>query len=371
MPHRSGTGDCLSEMSDRVDASGLKVLVDYLGQLTKQVVLIAVLIIDIIVFALGLFVDIPIPHWVYWVVFAVSLFWASFRVYAEQERIRATGQKRYKSEIDALRTELQEIRAQAPKLELYFQTQEGPVDQLPLTIPLYPQPPDIESQIGKARSDLAYKPPKVSLPELGAFLFSHPTAEQLKEYNDEVEHYVEELRTHLERKDLYDVLMCRIHAIRIAVHNTGQCPAHDVSMFMSFPDSLRLASEEDLPSEPEAPCKPRLRKGIFDIVGGLSSVPHLPAMGDFGSHVGVLPTKPEVSGPDITEERSTQVRYWIGMLMHNIPEENLEPFFVIVPEERVNRVFDVPYEIHASEVPDPAEGALVLDLRYESGASDG
>jgi hypothetical protein len=345
----------------------LNLLAKYLGRLVRQWGALALLVVDVIAFAFGLATDRSLPQVVYWVVLVVSVLWASFQIYTEQEREKEEQRRLYEDKLDALNRKLQDIEGQRPELELHFQTDQGFVDHLVLTIPPYPEPPDIEEEIRKAQSALAYKPPKATLAGLGSFLMSQPTPEQLGEYNERAERYVNELRKYLEYKYLYDILVCRAHAIRLAVDNTGKRPAHDVTLLISFPDELRTVSKDDLPDRPEVPQKPRLPRGILDILdafGGLSAGIPLPGS-YFPSDIELPSLGGNVSGPYISEGHSTQVRYEIKTLMHNIPEADLDPFFVIVPEERVDRVFDIPYEIHASELPDPVRGGLTVTVQYE------
>jgi len=341
-------------------------LLKYLSRLIRQWGAIALLIIDVIAFALGLFTDISVSQWVYWVVFAVSVLWASFQIYAEQEREKAEQQRHYEDRLNALSLELQEIEGQRPKLELRFQTEQGPIDHLVLTIPPYPEPPDVEEEIREARTELAYKPPKATLAELGRLLMSQPTSEQLEDYNKQVEQYLDKLREYLKYKHRHDVFACRTHPLRLVVDNTGKRPAHDVTMFISFPDELQIVSEDNLPPEPEVPSKPRLPRGILDILEGLSAGIYMPGVPDFRSDIELSSIGGNVSGPHISQGHGTQVSYEIKTVMHNIPEADLDPFFVVVPDKRVDQIFDIPYEIHASELPDPAEGTLIIEVRYET-----
>lgn len=341
-------------------------LLKYLSRLIRQWGAIALLTIDVIAFALGLFTDISASQWVYWVVFAVSVLWAGFRIYAEQEREKAEQRRRYEDKLNALSLELQEIKGQRPKLELHFQTPQGLIDHLVLTIPPYPGPPDVEGEIRKARAELAYKPPKATLAEFGRLLMPQPTPEQLEEYNKQVEHYLDKLKEYLEYKHQHDVLMCRTHAIRLVVDNTGKRPAHDVTLFISFPEELQIVSEDDLPPEPKVPPKPRVPRGILDIFEGLNAGIYLPGMSDFQSDIDLPSIGGNASGPHISQGPSTEVTYEIRTVMHNIPEADLDPFFVIVPDKRVDQVFDIPYEIHASELPDPVKGTLTIEVRYET-----
>ena len=102
----------------------------------------------------------------------------------------------------------------------------------------------------------------------------------------------------------------------------------------------------------------------MDAIEGLSVTPVLP-ISRFWERVDLPPSGGNVSGPRISKGGSTVVSYEIKVLMHNVPEADLDPVYVVFPTERTERSFEIPYEIHAAELPEPARGTLGIYVQYQ------
>lgn len=322
----------------------------YVSEFLKQWVNVVFLVIEGATLACEALLGLPVPREIYWIVAAIGLLVAGFQVYLKQER-----------RIESLVGELQQVRERIPDIRLGFMGEGGLVTELEIAVPPYPKPPDIENLTKQREEELAYKkPPKY------ASILLRPTETHLEEYAEDVAQHLTEYKQYLESKHAYDVFWCKAYPIRLVAENKGNCPATDVLIRLHVPDELLVTRTSDLATEPEAPKKPKLRT-LLDVLDVTRiSVPYL------GNYlrpsnlwdIDLVAGDHDITGPFIEPDESTKVSYNLAKLMHNIPEKDLKPFYVMVPGERVNRQFDITYEIHANELPYPSKGQLKLELRY-------
>lgn len=333
-------------------------LCKYVSEFLKQWVNVVFLVIEGAAFAREVLFGLPVPREIYWIVAAIGLLVAGFRVYVKQERT-----------IESLARELQEVRERIPDIRLGFMEEGGLVTELEITVPTYPEPPDIESLIKQQEEELAHKPRKhppkyVSIVDISIPLWSQPTETQLEEYAEEVADYLTEYRKYLQSKYAYDIFLCKAYPIKLVIENTGNCPITDVIVLLHVPEQFLVLDYSDLPTEPEPPNKPILRTPLDAM-----RMPRLdlglqlprPNSWDIDAVVG----DDGVTGPFIEPDESRKVSYKVPKLMHNIPRKDFDAFYIVVPGERVSRDFDIPYEIHASELPYPSKGQLRLGVLYE------
>jgi hypothetical protein len=67
-----------------------------------------------------------------------------------------------------------------------------------------------------------------------------------------------------------------------------------------------------------------------------------------------------VSGPFISPKKSTEVVYEIRSLLHNFTEEDLDMVGFLVTDDGIGKSWDIEYEIHAGNLPEPVRGTLGL-----------
>jgi len=329
----------------------------YVSEFLKQWVNVVFLVIEGAAFACEALLGLPVPRETYWIVAAIGVLVAGFRVYLKQERT-----------IESLARELQEVRERIPDIRLGFMEEDGLVTELEISVPPYPEPPDIDDLTKQEEEGLAHKPrrhpPKhVSIGNISIPLWSQPTETQLQEYAEEVADYLTEYREYLQSKHAYDIFWCKAYPTKLVIENTGNCPITDVIVVLHVPEQFLVLEHSDLPTEPEPPTKPRLRTRL-----DVPEIP-IPYLGDYltrpySSDIDLVAGDDDVSGPFIEPEESPKVSYKLPKLMHNIPRKDFDPFYIVVPGERVSRNFDIPYEIHANELPYPSKGQLKLEVRY-------
>lgn len=330
----------------------------YVMGLIKHAVTWAVAVIDVIGYGLASWLRVPVPQWLYWVVLAGGILWAGFSLYREEVHKRLEFEE-----------ELAQIRERRPSLSLCLVEDDELRADLSVTVPIYPEVPDIEAFVSQRAEELEYRPPEAttsSVNKMATLMASlirfQPTAEQLERYREQVSEYLDEYRNHLELKYLYEHLACRSRQIQLAVDNKGNAPANSVVVRWFFPEEVKVTEASAFREEPQEPEKPG---AIWDFGSGLRHISSLldtyPGLRD----IELGGTELNVTGPMIETGKTTRVTYEIRKVMHNLPEKSLDPLVLVFPAERSDRVYDIPYEIHCDELPEPEKGALKINARYE------
>jgi len=328
--------------------------------LIKHAVTWAVAVIDVIAYGLVSWRGFVVPQWVYWVVLAGGILWAGFSLYREEAHKRL-----------GLEGELARIREREPSLRLCLVEEDELKADLSVIVPIDPEVPDVEALISQRAEELEYRPPESkpsSLAEIAlatSGMMTQPTSEQLEGYREQVSEYLDEYRNHLELKYSYEHLVCRSRQIQLAVDNKGNAPANSVVVRFFFPDEVKVLEPSEFPEEPQEPKKPPLPRGILDIIQRLGEIPSPLRMYPLPTDIEFREAAPDVIGPIIEPDKSTNVTYEIKKVMHNLPERSLDPLVLVFPAERSDRIYEIPYEIHCDELPGPESGALRIDVRYE------
>jgi len=331
---------------------------NYVVGLIKHTATKAVLVIDFVGFILAGALDVSVPRWVYWLVAVGGFLWANFSLYAGEAQ-----------KVLELQEELARIKEREPSLRLLLLDEADLRADLSVIVPIYPEVPDIEAFVSQRAEELEYRPPEAttsSVNKMATLMASligfRPTAEQLERYGEQVSEYLGEYRSYLERKSSYDHRVCRSRQIQLAVDNKGNAPANSVVVRWFFPEEVEVTEASESREEPQEPEKPR---AIWDFGSGLRDISSL-----LGTYPGLRDielggTELNVTGPMIETGKTTRVTYEIRKVMHNLPERSLDPLVLVFPPERSDRVYDIPYEIHCDELPEPERGALKINVRYE------
>jgi hypothetical protein len=184
------------------------------------------------------------------------------------------------------------------------------------------------------------------------------TEEELSAFHKRVDEYAGHLRDWLTAYETYQREVSLIFRSDLRFENRGRVPATDVRVQLRFPDAFQAV--EDYPELEERPDRPR------PPARGLAALPGL-ATPDFRiPHTSRYPmiTPPirgNVSAPRY-RRGSLVVEYEIDKLLHGVPEETDEPIMLRIEEDGR---YEIPWEVHAENLAEPATGTLVLEVVTE------
>jgi hypothetical protein len=193
--------------------------------------------------------------------------------------------------------------------------------------------------------------------ELGlAGLYEIP-AEDIRKYN-------EQLDVFYAAYEEYTLQLKRLHASRantvrldILAVNEGTCPAHDLDVFMHFPDGFALLMENGLPKDPPRPPPPPKPQTPAERMASAFQFPNLLSRAPYVNLPSSIPAPRNVSRPSIRRTKSYDVKVSITLLKHGFVEP-LEPLYLMFESRESFRSFTIDYRIHASNLPDASEGQL-------------
>jgi hypothetical protein len=335
--------------------------------------------IDIVLFLLDVAGFVAVIHWVVddWsegavvAVFVLVMHIGHYLIFRKQRGV-----------IAKLRDRIAELEGKHPDLDLFFwhdgkATRHRVIDVLPL-----PQEPNLDElvRVEAEQLEIAFRGSRPEangslgealekLSALGAGILSkrHKSAEVYKKESDS---YLEQYRQYHQYQHLLELWGARFRKTGFSVKNGGRVPAGDIVIIVHFPDEFVFPvldeiadAEEDYRNPPAPPARPDPYEYPL---AGLSNLTHIRDYPGLLAQVDLpgfrsLGSNPNVSGPSIDREDSTKVNYDIQKLNHGFTEE-LDEVGFLVTEEATERSWELPYSIHASELPEPIEGTLLLDV---------
>lgn len=202
-------------------------------------------------------------------------------------------------------------------------------------------------------------------------VFQMPTKEQLEHYKtSDIPAYLDQYRDYLLVADRHKSFWAKTTVLILALRNErAQVPADGVRVILRFPEGQGLhvlhideAPEEDVEAPvPPSPPQPRawyedLLKAQYRWIPDLSGL-RQQALGGMSA----IDVAGNVSGP-LIRRGSIIVEYQVGEILHNLPEDTRdEP--ILLQFDRTGR-WEVPYEIHARNLPQPRRGQFVVDANH-------
>jgi hypothetical protein len=275
--------------------------------------------------------------------------------------------------------ELALMKARLPRARLLFDTPNGPSAEATFSVrvPRHPSEADFEAQIAPLRARheevLAQMRGETGPPGLAKAMADFamavqfggpPKPEQISAHEQAVRSYLGKYWEYLERRHELEGIVGSTLRLRLLVVNEGRTPAQDCRVLLHFPDVVNV--KERPPAEglrlepPAAPVPP----SPLDWLRGLAIRPDLPDVGDL-LRIGRVPLLPDSSVPRIRRGRSIEVDYGPEDVMHGASFAwRLQPVYVVLPEESRPNDLDVPFEVHAANLPEPSKGALKISLQY-------
>jgi hypothetical protein len=343
----------------------------YFKALWKQWYSTVIAILEFLGFLLLTFKGIYIPAWVYLLIYGLVFLFANFIIYRDNQ-IKFKGLKEQsQKESDELRQRIAELEYAYPQLDLFFKVGNELAKSQTIVVEDPPKEVDIDNLVSIEKQKLAdsYSQKetresvrggiaKEMIPKILMGVKKSP-----EEYDDECKSYLKKFKDYLVSKQFYDLYKARYRYAHFAVKNTGKVPGEDIILVAHFPDVFNFLIRDDWEDiiariePPSAPERPMIMKSTFDNLMNyrISSLPNLyPILPKDISNLGPR----NVRGPFISPKKSTEVKYEIESLLHNFTEEKLDEIGFFVTDDAIGHSWNVEYEIHAANLPEPIKGPL-------------
>ncbi|MCB9454350.1 MAG: hypothetical protein H6672_23190 [Anaerolineaceae bacterium] len=159
----------------------------------------------------------------------------------------------------------------------------------------------------------------------------------------------------------YETYRTITREIVLVLENTGSAPAHDINMYLDFPNGFDLREELlPTPDEPVPPAKPEPKSLIPDI---FSSVPYIPnsLSSSFPNRPSYI-EPPESNGLVIRKSNSYEVSNDLDKLKHYLVWDWSPLYATFHKPTKLPTAFEIDYEIIAANIPDVIPGKLVIKL---------
>jgi hypothetical protein len=326
--------------------------------------------------------NLSIPPWVYFTIIGVEFLFAGFLIYYDDQVKLQNLKEETQKEIESLKSKILELEDRIPKLSLFFKVGDECVQKQTITVQPKPAIPEFDTLVEEERLRVtdAYKSqesklekfssdPAKRMDEMAKLMMDMP--KKREDYDEECREYIKKYRSYLISKYNYELGQDRYRVVHFAVKNTGRTPGKEIVVVAHFPDSFYLFGDEDDRAEsrqlfdynypPEKPAIPRVTQSIGDLVRGISGLDSIISSPMINTDVGPK----NVGGPYIKHSKSTEIEYDLDELLHNFTEDSLNELHFIVLDEAVGVTWEIPYEIHASNLPTPISGSLWIQVIIE------
>jgi hypothetical protein len=351
-----------------------ELVLGYLKGLLQEWYLVAIAIFDFIGLLIQPFLGFEVSTWVHLILFALVFMYANYSLYRDGRSEIVEIKELYEAKLAELGERIANLEDRRPRLGLFFQTEKGFTRHQVVYVSGLPQEPDYDELVRQEAEQIKPPPGKAAHEPLDNLTATteilNRTLGSLRksttEYEKECETYLKRFRQFLAEVYTHELQVARLRSVRFAVQNSGRAPAEVIVLVIKFPDEFHFLSWEELEAlepyreRPEPPQRPTLFKLPFDLLGYssfspiMSPGPILPTV-DLGSS--------NVSGPFIKPGNSTEVHYEVQKLLHNFTEVDLDPVQFVVTEEAIGHSWELDYNIHTANLPEPIAGSLLLEVR--------
>lgn len=215
------------------------------------------------------------------------------------------------------------------------------------------------ARLDAIKKGLRREPSSDVSPVMTAFIARPVTEEAIEEFGKQVERYLADVAGFLRDRYLLDAFWARSRRLIFAFTNErAGVPAEGVRVVIRVPtgEDLKLLEPTEIPDsvDPPKPPKPPRPQSILDTFRVPSLIPSI------SQSLGKLSTvRPQgnVSPPTI-RKGSTVVEFSVSEVLHNLYEDSRENPLVLVFNSSGS--WEVPYEIHARNLPQPVGGTLKI-----------
>jgi rRNA-processing protein FCF1 len=197
-----------------------------------------------------------------------------------------------------------------------------------------------------------------SIASMGLMYYS---SEDISKYHAELEQFYIDYEDYLVQSSRYKNRQYRTIGLVITFVNDGTCPAEDVSIFLHFPDRLKLYDKDNLSNIPSPPKPPQEPKTINEKLNSssLNLNPVAIQPGFFNRS-----TPPNVSLLAIQGRDGDAVEFHVKKLKQRV-SEHLNPLYVVFDSYEGASSFRIDYRINAANVPDEVTGHLDVVIKKD------
>jgi hypothetical protein len=198
---------------------------------------------------------------------------------------------------------------------------------------------------------------------MAAFIAKPVTEEAIEKFSKEAERYLVEFEKFLRGRYVLGAFWARSKRLIFAFTNErAGVPAEGVRVLIHVPtgSDLKLLESTEVPDsvEPPRPPTPPRPQSILDAYRVPSIAQSMiPSMNQSLGKLGTVRPQGNVSPPTI-RKGSTVVEFSVSEVLHNLYEDSREDPLVLMFNSAGS--WDVPYEIHARNLPQPVKGTLKL-----------
>jgi rRNA-processing protein FCF1 len=250
------------------------------------------------------------------------------------------------------------LKNKIPKLHLSFNNNK---DLLKLKIPI--EEFTKEEFITKNLHKLEIEVPPMEIdkrePQFNTSLLSlmKPTQEQVDNYNDEREKYLNKYKTYLDSLYNYKEMINCSFDIEFYLINSGTVPAEDIDIHIHFPDGFELVEKDEFPEEPEKPKRPVMAKSKYDLTSFHIPIPNTLLYPNINPVSNPKRIDELNCKPSIRKTNSYDVDFSRKGLKHNY-QNRLNTLVVIFKNRQDIKNFSVDYIVSAANIPIPYKGKL-------------
>lgn len=246
-------------------------------------------------------------------------------------------------DIDRLATLSEEAAALLPIPHVAFVVQGEPADTAAFRLK-WPTPVDVQAVVGAAVSRANESKPEIPRAPWPGYAFSslQPTQRQVKEYEAEVETYVERLQGKLPERVEFEKDLARLAVLGLRLSNDGATPLEDARLVIEMGGGIR--PREGIPKPPRLPAVPRFRSLYDSLVIAPRFIPSLHPESRWELASGY-----RIVAPDTVEWAAGDVQH--GQSVDAPP-------LVVAAEEPGESVLI--WRVHADNLREPATGTLRL-----------
>lgn len=278
----------------------------------------------------------------------------STKILPDQLRLRTQPDPR-EERIRELEQQLRELQLRVPQLRLAF---EDGTDRIQFSLPAPVDLPrdKLDATLNKVRR----RYPKMFGPStVSAITMGLLRAGDIAVYNAKLDSFYEAYASYLQENTRYSNLKARTVKLAIRLVNDGTAPAHDIDLFLYFPDGLELLEEGDLPDAPVVPDPPlNPQTPLQKLAAPVMLNPALSLASRFNlPDVASARVPVNVSAPTITRTNGYEVRVNVRKVKHRT-HGLLDPLYVVFDTFKSACPFHLDYDILTSNPPGEAKGQL-------------
>jgi hypothetical protein len=345
-------------------------ILDYLKSLIKKWYTWVFAILDIISIILLPRNGIYLQPWIYYLIFGVVFVIANFLVYRDlRNKIKELNEKAEQRLLN-LNLRIAELEETHPKLDLLFNEGNGFSKTKKIFISDTSEVLNIEKELRRKNQELlttyeSHEPGEINGSKLKIII--NQTPKDRKKYEAECRNYLKKYGNYLTEKSRLESFRARGVNLRFMVRNIGKVPANQVRFILHFPDVFDFFSDEELlfleigiEKSLEVPDPPNIYENFRDGLRANNGLfPYLPPI---KSPTNNIPLR-NVTGPSQTRDNGIKVTYEVKTLIHNFGEDDIKEVVLMVRDEAIGHIWEIPYEIHAANLPEPEEGFLFLEVQ--------